>query len=93
MDNGNLLEAPGYRLININLHYDPELARGRRRGIHLFAEIRNVTDEIYVTSAANITNSLNAATGQQNPAATLMNSGAIWAGTPRSVFAGTRVMF
>jgi iron complex outermembrane recepter protein len=93
MDNANLLEAPGYTLTNINVHYDPEFARGRRAGLHVFVEIRNVTDQVYAASAANITNSLSAVTGLQNPAAVLANSGSIWAGPPRAVFAGTRVMF
>jgi iron complex outermembrane recepter protein len=93
MDNANLIKSPGYRLFNLNLHYDPEQLARQRRGVQLFVELRNLTDAIYVASAANVSDTLNPATGEQNPASTLMNSGSIWAGTPRSAFAGMRVMF
>jgi len=94
MDNANLLKVPGYTLWNLNLHYDPASGSTARDRLHLLLEIRNLTDQVYVASASNIADSINSTTGLQNPASTLANTtGSIWAGAPRSIFAGARVRF
>ena len=56
MDNANLLKAPGYELVNVNVHYKTDLTSDYFRQLTLFAEVRNVFDEIYVASANNIAN-------------------------------------
>ncbi len=59
-----------------------------------FASVQNLFDKTYVGSASVIANSLNAATGTQNPGSVLMNStGSIYAGQPRTVYAGVKTRF
>ncbi|MEG8052267.1 TonB-dependent receptor [Sphingomonas aerolata] len=93
IDNGNLLSVAGYTLANLNLHYDPPRGRVWSR-LRLFASVQNLFDTTYVGSASVIANSLNATTGQQNPAAVLSAAtGSIYAGVPRTVYAGVKARF
>lgn len=102
MDNGNLLRAPGYDLVNLNVHYNGDEAQMRALGLHSlgirglqwFAEVKNVTDKVYVASANNITNSL-ASAGVQSSGSSLANTatGSIYAGAPQSFFTGLKVKF
>ncbi len=94
IDNGNFLSIPGYTLVNLNLHYDPPAGDDWWRRISLYVSVQNLLDKTYVGSASVIANSLNAATGLQNPAAVLSNTtGSIYAGQPRTVFAGIKSRF
>jgi len=95
IDNGNLLSIPAYTLVNLNLHYDPPARNGDWwRRISLFASVQNLTDRTYVGSASVIANSLDAATGRQNGAAILRTvTGSLYAGQPRTVFAGIKSRF
>ena len=93
MDNANLLKAPGYELVNLNVHYKTDLASDYFRSLHLYLEVRNVLDRTYVASANNIGNTVTAA-GVQNPASILANTtGSIYAGSPRAFVAGMKVAF
>jgi iron complex outermembrane receptor protein len=93
MDNANLLRAPGYELVNLNVHYKTELTSDYFRSLNLYLEVRNVFDRTYVASANNIGNSVTAL-GVQNPASILANTtGSIYAGSPRAYIAGMRVAF
>ena len=90
IDNANLLTVPGYTLTNLNLHYDPP---GRTR-ISLFASVQNLFDVTYVGSASIIANGFAATTGIENGAAILGNTtGTIYAGQPRTVYAGIKTRF
>lgn len=94
IDNGNVLTVPGYTLANLNLHYDPPKRAGWWSQLSLFASVLNLFDTTYVGSASVIANSLDAATGRENPASVLMNtSGSIYAGVPRTVYAGVKTRF
>lgn len=93
MDNANLLKAPGYELVNLNVHYKTDLGSDTFRSLNLFLEVRNVFDRTYVASANNIANTVTTA-GLQNPASTLANTtGSIYAGSPRTFVAGMKVAF
>lgn len=93
MDNANLLKAPGYELVNVNVHYKTDLASDTFRSLNLFLEVRNVFDRTYIASANNIANTVTAA-GLQNPASVLANTtGSIYAGSPRTFVAGMKVAF
>ena len=61
------LKAPGYELVNLNVHYNTDLQSDYFKSLSMFAEVRNVFDRTYVASANNIGNSVTAA-GLQNPA-------------------------
>ena len=93
LDNANLLKAPGYLLLNAELHYDPPVGLGMLSRLGFYMDVQNFLDQTYIGTASNITDSL-AASGAQNGASVLSNStGSIYAGTPRSVFGGMRVKF
>jgi iron complex outermembrane recepter protein len=94
MDNANFLKAPGYDLVNVNLHYKTYLVSDYFRQLNLFFEVRNVFDKTYVASANNIGNTVTAA-GIQNPGSVLAatQTGSIYAGSPRAFVAGMRIAF
>jgi iron complex outermembrane receptor protein len=93
MDNANLLKAPGYELVNLNVHYNTDLKSDYFKSLSMYVEVRNVFDRTYVASANNIGNSVTAA-GVQNGASVLANStGSIYAGSPRAFIAGMKLAF
>ena len=94
MDNANLLKAPGYELVNLNVHYKTNLVSDYFRTLSLYLEVQNVFDRTYVASANNIGNTVNSA-GIQNPASVLATTqtGSIYAGSPRAFVAGMKVAF
>ncbi|AUC97312.1 TonB-dependent receptor [Bradyrhizobium sp. SK17] len=93
MDNANLLRAPGYELVNLNVHYTTGLISDYFKSLNLYLEVRNVFDRTYIASANNIANSVTAA-GVQNPASILANTtGSIYAGSPRAFVAGMKIAF
>jgi iron complex outermembrane receptor protein len=95
MENANLLRAPGYGLFNVNVHYDAEVMHDHLKGAIFFFEVKNVLDTTYVASANNITNSISAVTGLQNPGSVLATTGtgSIYAGAPRTFVAGMKLAF
>jgi iron complex outermembrane receptor protein len=93
MDNANLLKAPGYELVNLNVHYNTDLKSDYFKSLSMYVEVRNVFDRTYVASANNIGNSVTAA-GVQNPASVLAGTtGSIYAGSPRAFMAGMKLAF
>jgi iron complex outermembrane receptor protein len=93
MDNANLLKAPGYELVNLNVHYKTDLVSDYLKSLSLYLEVRNVFNRTYVASANNITDSVTAL-GVQNPASVLANTtNSIYAGSPRAFVAGMKVAF
>jgi iron complex outermembrane receptor protein len=93
MDNANLLKAPGYELVNLNVHYKTDLLSDTFKSLNLYLEVRNAFDRTYVASANNISNTVNGA-GLQNGASVLANTtGSIYAGSPRTFVAGMKVAF
>jgi iron complex outermembrane receptor protein len=94
IDNANLVKAPAYQLVNVNVHYNTELADPYVKGLSLFFEVRNVFDTTYVASANNVANSISAVTGAQNPAGSVVAAtGSIYAGAPRTFLGGIRLAF
>jgi iron complex outermembrane receptor protein len=91
IDNSNLLKLPGYTLFNLNLHYDPPAGEGWLSRVRFFASVQNLFDRTYAGSASVIADSLNAASGLPNGTAALQGvTGSIYAGTPRTVYAGVK---
>ena len=94
LDNANLISAPGYVLMNLDVHYDPPPALGLISRARFYVDIQNLLNQRYVASASNITDSLNTATRAENPATVLANAtGSVYAGQPLSVFGGVKVKF
>lgn len=93
VDNANLLKAPGYELVNANVHYKTDLASETLKSLSVYMEVRNLLDRTYVASANNIGNTVTGA-GVQNPASVLANTtGSIYAGSPRAFVAGMKIAF
>jgi iron complex outermembrane recepter protein len=94
LDNANLLKAPGYAIVNANVHYAAALAGDGARRLSLYLEVRNLLDSTYVSSAQNLANSIGGATGLQNGAAVLATTtGSVFAGAPRTLIGGMRLAF
>ena len=94
LDNANLLDAPGYSLVNLNLHYAAPQGHGFWSRLSAYAAVQNLLDKTYIASASNVSNTLDAGSGEQNGRdALLASTGSIYAGVPRSVFAGLRLKF
>lgn len=96
IDNANFLKAPGYELINLNIHYNVELVTSTYfKSAMLYFEVRNVFNATYVASANNISDSLNSANGAENPGSVLAvtGTGSIYAGEPRAFTGGVRFAF
>jgi iron complex outermembrane receptor protein len=88
MDNANLQKAPGYELVNLNVHYKTDLQSDYFRSLSVYVEVRNVFDRTYIASANNIGNTVSALGAQG-----LSNTGSIYAGSPRAFMAGMKLAF
>src|SRR5262249_32889901 len=95
IDNANLVKVPGYELVNVNVHYNVDFVTSTYfKSAMLYFEVRNIFNTTYVASANNVTDSLNSATGAQNPASVVaMAGGSIYAGEPRAFAGGVRFAF
>ncbi|MCJ2080016.1 TonB-dependent receptor family protein [Methylobacterium sp. J-090] len=94
IDNANTLKAPGYALVNANLHYVTDLPGGYAKRLNLYVEARNLLDRTYVASAQNLANGLSATTGLPTGAAAPAGvTGSIYAGAPRTLVAGMKLSF
>ena len=93
IDNANLLKAPGYAIVNLNVHYTTEFISYAKR-LNPFFEARNVCDKTYVASAQNLANSISATSGLQNSASALANTtSSVFEGAPRNFVGGMRLAF
>lgn len=94
VDNANFVRAPDYTLFNLNVHYTFEVEGGFAKSARLFMEIQNLMDRRFVAGANNVTNSINATTGAQNPASQILAAtGSVYAGPPRNIVGGLKVAF
>ncbi|MFA5958096.1 MAG: TonB-dependent receptor [Hyphomicrobium sp.] len=88
MENANLLKAPGYELVNVNVHYNKEFSAGPIKSLMTYFEIQNVFDETYIASANNITDRIGS-----TAASLAETSGSIYAGSPRTYYGGMKLRF
>jgi iron complex outermembrane receptor protein len=94
VDNANLLKAPAYDLFNANIHYTHEITDSWVKSFSAYFEVRNITNETYVASANNITDTISSVNGAQNPASSVAaTAGSIYAGTPRTFVGGVKFKF
>lgn len=88
IENANLLKAPAYDVVDVNLHYSMEFASSPVRSATAYVQVSNLFDEHYISAANNITDSVGAT------AASLANvSGSIYTGAPRTYYGGIRMKF
>jgi iron complex outermembrane receptor protein len=94
LDNANLLKAPGYEVINLNVHYKTDLASEYLKTLSFYLEVRNIFDRTYVASANNIADGVSPA-GVPSSAIALADKtpGTIYAGSPRAFVAGMKIAF
>ena len=85
MENANLLKAPGYDVVNVNVHYNKELYGGPAKSLMAYFEISNLFDETYVSGANNIADRANVNLAD--------STGSIYAGAPRTYYGGMKVRF
>jgi iron complex outermembrane receptor protein len=94
MDNANLVKAPGYALVNLNFHYDLSASEANPRNFRIYFEIQNLFNTTYIASANNVSDSISATTGLQNPASVVSGAtGSIYAGAPRTFIGGIKMRF
>ncbi|MCQ8278890.1 TonB-dependent receptor [Acetobacteraceae bacterium KSS8] len=93
LDNANRVSAPGYALVNLELHYHPPARFGWVHRLQSWFEIQNLANRTYAAGATVISDSLLSG-GEQAGAAALANkTGSIFAGSPRAFLGGVRVGF
>ncbi|WP_267427121.1 TonB-dependent receptor [Methylobacterium sp. GC_Met_2] len=98
LDNANLLKAPGFTVVNLNVHYDRALSgqadAGFAKRLSLYFEVRNLFDRVYTNSAQNLADTISGTTGLQNGAGVLAaTTGSIFAGAPRNFVGGMKLAF
>ena len=93
MDNANLLKAPGYELVNLNVHYNTDLQSDYFKSLSMYVEVRNVFDRTYVASANNIGNYGHGRRRSKSASVLANTTGSIYAGSPRAFFAGMKLAF
>ncbi len=98
LDNANLLKAPGFTVVNLNVHYDRALSGeaevGFAKRLSLYFEVRNLFDQVYTNSAQNLADSISGTTGLQNGAGVLATTtGSIFAGASRNFVGGMKLAF
>lgn len=93
LDNANQIKTPAYTIANLGVRYDGRFGGARRRGLNLLFQVQNLTNKVYVSSGFLLANSLNATTGEQNPASVLANQGSLLAGAPRTFILSSKITF
>ncbi len=93
LDNANEVRAAGYELVNLALNYDPPFRLAADRHLHLYVEIQNLFNRVYIGSASNIADSLTASGSEAGAGALRNATGSLFAGSPRAVFGGMSVRF
>ena len=93
MDNANLLKAPGYELVNLNVHYKTELASDYLKSAqYLSGSPEPVRPDLCCVGKQYREQGIQ--TGIQSPASILADTtGSIYAGSPRAFIAGMKVAF
>ncbi len=93
MDNGNLLWAPGYGVVNLDLHYTSDIDNSFLKKFTLYFDVKNIFNRTYISSISVVTDSLIAGKLIQNPGAVLASSASIIPGSPRAFYVGVKMKF
>jgi iron complex outermembrane recepter protein len=94
LDNANLLWAPGYGIVNADIHYTRDLDNGEIKKFTIYFGVKNIFDRTYISSFPVVTDALFGAKNLlQQPAAALSNSANVIPGSPRAFYVGARVKF
>lgn len=93
LDNANIVWAPGYGVVNLDLHYNREIENSFFKKIGVYFQVKNLFDRTYFTSAAVVSDSLISGTIVQQPSSVLSNSISVIPATPRAFVGGVRLKF
>jgi iron complex outermembrane receptor protein len=95
IDNANFSSLPGYGLVNLNVHYNRDVADFYFKNIELYFNVNNVFNRRYIAGAQVMGNSLISGTPLQQSAYHLMNNNgaSILAGQPVSLIGGVKFKF
>jgi iron complex outermembrane receptor protein len=88
VNNSNTLEAPGYGLMHVNMHHNYTFASGPIRYVKAFAQVNNLFDRTYVSSAGVVADS-----PTDTPTTLRTTKQSFFAGYGRSVYGGITVGF
>lgn len=99
IDNANFTTVPSYSLVNLNAHYNHDIADFYIKNIELYFDVSNIFNRTYVSGAFVMANSVLAGTPIQTPLvwptgglATAQGAG-ILAGQPRAFTGGIKLKF
>jgi iron complex outermembrane receptor protein len=87
INNSNTLRAPGYNVLNANMHYAQGFSGSFLRGFETFFEVRNLLDRTYIESAIPVSDDL------IQSLASLNGKQAFFTGSPRTFYGGVRLKF
>jgi iron complex outermembrane receptor protein len=95
IDNANFSSLPGYGLVNLNVHYNRDVADFYFKNIELYFNVNNVFNRRYIAGAQVMGNPLINGTPIQQPAVLLAdyNGASILAGQPISLIGGVKFKF
>ena len=99
IDNANYTTVPGYSVVNLNAHYNHDVANFYFKNIELYFDVQNVFNRTYVNGAQVVTNTLLPGTTIQTPfvwptGGLVMAQGAgILAGQPLGFAGGVKLKF
>ena len=87
MENANLLKAPGYDVVNVNVHYNREFGSGPLRSLMAYFEIATCSTKP-ISRRPTTSRTRGGDTGDAGQV-----SGSIYAGAPRTYYGGFKVRF
>jgi iron complex outermembrane recepter protein len=95
IDNANFSMMPSYGVVNLNLHYNRDVADFYVKNIELYVNAGNIFNRTYVGGAFVMGNTLVAGTGIQTPGVLLSTAqgAGIAAGQPQSFTGGIKLKF
>lgn len=95
IDNANFTSLPGYGLVNLNLHYNRDIANFYIKNLEMYLNLNNVFDRTYIAGSFVMGNTLIAGTPVQTPTLLLSTAqgAGILAGSPRALVGGVKLKF
>lgn len=91
LDAYNIIWAPGYGLVNFNLHYNSDWGYGWAKNFGAYVEVRNIFDRTYMAASYPIPDTVT--NGVITPGSLQWAAGNVMPGQPRAIVAGMKVKF
>ncbi|MBG0799858.1 TonB-dependent receptor [Methylocystis sp. L43] len=91
LDAYNIIWAPGYGVVNFNLHYNSDWGYGWAKNFSAYVEVRNIFDRTYMAASYPIPDTVTR--GIITPAPLQWAAGNVFPGQPRAIVAGMKLKF